>query len=185
VAPLGKAGHSALPIDILGDLTPSASRSGLGHPLRTGRKEVSMFKHILVATDGSPLSELAIGGGVNLAKALDARVTGLHVIEPFHFFGGAEMASETREQYEKASLIRAQTYLDRIAAAAKQAGVSCDCVTEMSGNPFEAIMAAAETRGCDLIVMASHGRRGIRGLLLGSETVKVLTHSKIPVLVFR
>lgn len=144
-----------------------------------------MFKHILVPTDGSPLSEVAIGGAVNLAKTLDAQITGLHVIEPFHFFVGAEMASETREQYEKNAVIRAQTYLDRITAAAKQAGVSCDCVTEMSGQPFEAIISAAETRGCDVIVMASHGRRGIRGLLLGSETVKVLTHSKIPILVFR
>ena len=145
-----------------------------------------MYKHILLATDGSPLSEIAIDHGIKLAKSIDARVTGLHVIEPFHFMsGGAEMMSDTKEQYEKDSLILAQRYLDRISAAAQQAGVICDCVSERSGHPFEAIIAAAEKRNCDLIVMASHGRRGIRGLLLGSETLKVLTHTKIPVLVLR
>jgi nucleotide-binding universal stress UspA family protein len=145
-----------------------------------------MFKHILLPTDGSPLSDIAIERGIGLAKTLDARVTGLHVIEPFQLFSvGAEMASDTPEQYEKESLVRAQRYLDGIASAAKQAGVSCDGITEKSSHPFEAIIAAAEKRGCDLIVMASHGRRGIRGLLLGSETAKVLTHSKIPVLVLR
>ena len=145
-----------------------------------------MFKHILLPTDGSPLSEIAMERGIGLAKAIDARVTGLHVIEPFHFFsGGAEVMSDTKEQYEKDSLIRAQRYLDSLAAAAKRAGVSCDCVSEKSGHPFEAIIGAAKKRGCDLIVMASHGRRGIRGLLLGSETSKVLTHTKIPVLVLR
>jgi nucleotide-binding universal stress UspA family protein len=145
-----------------------------------------MFKHILLPTDGSPLSDIAIERGIGLAKTLDARVTGLHVIEPFHLLsGGAEMTSVTQEQYEKDSLLRALRYLDGTAAAAKQAGVSCDCVTETSSHPFEAIIGAAEKRGCDLIVMASHGQRGIRGLLLGSETAKVLTHTKIPVLVLR
>lgn len=145
-----------------------------------------MFKHILLPTDGSPFSEIAIERGIALAKTIDAHVTGLHVIEPFHvFFGGAEMMGDTKEQYDKDSLIRAQKYLDSLTAAAKQAGVSCDCVSEKSGHPFEAIIGAAEKRGCDLIVMASHGRRGIRGLLVGSETIKVLTHTKIPVLVLR
>ena len=145
-----------------------------------------MFKHILLPTDGSPLSEIAIERGIGLAKTIDARVTGLHVIEPFHlFFGGAEMMNDTQEQYEKESLVHAQKYLDSLTAAAKQAGVSCDCVTEKSSHPYEVIIGAAEKRGCDLIVMASHGRRGIRGLLLGSETIKVLTHTKIPVLVLR
>jgi nucleotide-binding universal stress UspA family protein len=145
-----------------------------------------MYQHILLPTDGSPLSEIAIKGGIGLAKTLGARVTGLHVIEPFHLFtGGTEMMGDTREQYEKDSLIRAQNSLATLTAAAKQADVTCDGVSEQSAHPFEAIIAAAQSRGCDLIVMASHGRRGIRGLLLGSETIKVLTHSKIPVLVLR
>jgi len=145
-----------------------------------------MYKHILLPTDGSPLSEIAIEGGVGLAKALGARVTGLHVIEPFHLImGGAEMMGDTKEQYEKDSLIRAQKCLATLTVAAKQAGVTCDGVSEKAAHPFEAIIAAAQSRACDLIVMASHGRRGIRGLLLGSETIKVLTHSRIPVLVLR
>ena len=96
-----------------------------------------MFKHILLPTDGSPLSETAIERGIGLAKTLDARVTGLHVIEPFHVLaGGAEMTSDTQEQYDKDSLIRALRYLDGIAAPAKQAGVSCDCVTRRAATPL-------------------------------------------------
>ena len=95
------------------------------------------------------------------------------------------MLSDTKEQYEKDSLALAQQYLGVISTAAKQAGVTCDCVTEKDDHPHEAIIRAAENRGCDLIMMASHGRRGVRGLLIGSETSKVLTHTKIPVLVLR
>ena len=143
-----------------------------------------MYQHILLPTDGTILSESAIQTGVKLAKSLGARVTGLHVIEPFHVVStGVEMVSDTKAQYEKDSLANAVRFVAAISTAAKQAGVTCDCVTEQSGHPFEAIIAAAEKRGCDLIVMASHGRRGIRGLLLGSETNKVLTHTKTPVLV--
>lgn len=143
-----------------------------------------MYKHILLPTDGSILSESAIQAGVKLAKSLGARVTGLHVIEPFHVVAaGVEMVSDTKAQYEKDSLVNAERFVGAIAAAAKQAGVTCDSVTEKSAHPFEVIIAVAEKRGCDLIAMASHGRRGIRGLLLGSETVKVLTHTKTPVLV--
>ncbi len=143
-----------------------------------------MYKHILLPTDGSVLSESAIQTGVKLAKALGARITGFHVIEPFHVVSaGVEMVSDTRAQYDKEALANAERFVSAIAAAAKQAGVTCDCVTDRSPHAFEAIIAAAEQRGCDLIVMASHGRRGIKGVLLGSVTNKVLTHTRTPVLV--
>jgi len=143
-----------------------------------------MFKHILLPTDGSALSEVAVQSGIRFAKSINAHVTGLHVILPFNLFArGAEMVSDTKAQFEKDSL--AALYLAAISKAAKEAGVPCDSVTEKADHPYEAIIAAAEKRGCDLILMASHGRRGVKGLLIGSETHKVLTHTKIPVLVFR
>ena len=145
-----------------------------------------MFKHILLPTDGSALSEVAVQSGIRFAKSINAHVTGLHVILPFHLFArGAEMVSDTKAQFEKNSVAHAQLYLAAISRAAKEAGVPCDCVTEKADHPYEAIIAAAEKRSCDLILMASHGRRGVKGLLIGSETHKVLTHTKIPVLVFR
>ncbi len=123
-----------------------------------------MFKHILLPTDGSALSEVAVQSGIRFAKSINAHVTGLHVISPFHFFArGPEMVSDTKAQFEKDSVAHAQQYLAAISR----------------------VIAAAEKRSCDLILMASHGRRGVKGLLIGSETHKVLTHTKIPVLVFR
>ena len=145
-----------------------------------------MFKHILLPTDGSALSETAIQSGIRFAKSINAHITGLHVIAPFHLLArGPGMVSDTKEQFEKNSVANAELYLAAISRAAKEAGVPCDCVTEKADHPYEAIIAAAEKRGCDLILMASHGRRGVKGLLIGSETHKVLTHTKIPVLVFR
>jgi nucleotide-binding universal stress UspA family protein len=145
-----------------------------------------MFKHILLPTDGSALSEAAIQNGIKFAKSINARVTGLHVIPPFHFFTARpEAMSDTKEAYQKDSLAHAQQLLAVISQAAKEAGVPCDGIAEKADHPYEAIIAAAEKRGCDLILMASHGRRGVKGLLIGSETHKVLTHTKIPVLVFR
>ncbi len=145
-----------------------------------------MFKHILLPTDGSALSEVAVQSGIRFAKSINAHVTGLHVISPFHLFArGPGMVSDTKEQFEKNSVANAELYLAAISRAAKEVGVPCDCVTEKADHPYEAIIAAAEKRNCDLILMASHGRRGVKALLIGSETHKVLTHTKIPVLVFR
>ena len=145
-----------------------------------------MFKHILLPTDGSPLSEVAIAQGIAFAKSIGARVTGFHVISPFHLIAAdVEMVTDTREQYEGYSRAQAVAALAVIARTAKQAGVACECVSETDNHPHEAIIRAAEKRGCDLIMMASHGRRGVQGLLIGSETNKVLTHTKIPVLVLR
>jgi nucleotide-binding universal stress UspA family protein len=90
-----------------------------------------------------------------------------------------------REEFERQTLAVAQRWLDDLAAYAGRAGVACDRVIADDGAPYEGIVATAADRACDLIVMASHGRRGIKGLLLGGETQKVLLHSKIPVLVYR
>jgi len=145
-----------------------------------------MFRHMLLATDGSELSRIAIQKGVQLAKAIQARVTGIYATPEMRYYTyeteiPAEVKEKTARQFKAAS----EKYLGVIAMAAKEAGVVCDTVSETSDQPHEAIIAAAEARKCDLIVMASHGRRGVKGLLLGSETQKVLTHSKIPVLVIR
>ena len=145
-----------------------------------------MFKHILLPTDGSELSEAAIQKGVQFAKSINAHLTGFHVILPFHVFTvQTEMLEDTKEQYERQSKVQAEQFLGTIKKAAEKAGVRCDTEYVTSNHPYEMIIKAAEKRGCDLIMMASHGRRGVQGLLIGSETQKVLTHTKIPVLVFR
>lgn len=145
-----------------------------------------MFKHILVATDGSELSEIAIQKGIHLAKVIQARVTGIYAMPEVRYYSyETEIPAHVKEQSARQFKAHAEKYLAVIATAAGEAGVPCDTVSEVSDQPHETIIALAEARGCDLIVMASHGRRGVKGLLLGSETQKVLTHSKIPVLVIR
>lgn len=145
-----------------------------------------MFKHILLPTDGSPLSEVAVKKAMQFAKSIGARVTGLYVIDPFHLFTTeGEMLADTKERYEKDSRAHARSSLSVIYNAAKENGVTCDCITETSSHPYAVIVETAEKKGCDLITMASHGRRGIQAVLIGSETIKVLTHTRIPVLVLR
>ena len=121
-----------------------------------------------------------------MAKSINAEVTGFHVILPFHVFTlQTEMLEDTKAQYESESKVHAEQFLGVIKKAAEKAGVSCDTDYVTSSHPYEMIIQAAEKKGCDLIMMASHGRRGVQALLIGSETQKVLTHTKIPVLVFR
>lgn len=145
-----------------------------------------MFKHILLPTDGSPLSEKAIHDGVRLAKSLAAKVTGLCVMPAQHpFFYETEIPADAVEQMARQSKETGQNYLAVIEKKAGEAGVACDVVYEVGDYIYEAIIRTAEQRGCDLIMMASHGRRGVEALIIGSETQKVLTHSKIPVLVVR
>jgi nucleotide-binding universal stress UspA family protein len=145
-----------------------------------------MFKHILLPTDGSALSEAAIHKGIQFAKSINAKVTGFHVILPFHVFTfQTEMLEDTKEQFERDSQAHAERCLDVIKKAAEAAGVRCDTDSVVASHPYDAIIKAAEDKGCDLILMASHGRRGVQGLLIGSETQKVLTHAKRPVLVIR
>lgn len=145
-----------------------------------------MFKHILLPTDGSASSDLAIQAAVHLARDMGARVTGLHVVPPFHTFTyRVDMIEDTEDQYEKESEARARKVLLTIENLAQECGVTCETVIVRSDDVHDAIIETARDRQCDLIAMASHGRRGVRGLLLGSETQKVLTHSLIPVLVYR
>ncbi len=145
-----------------------------------------MFKHLLVPTDGSALSEAAIQMAVTLAKENDAKVTGLHVIPEFHVFAyGAEMLADTKEQFIQVNRQRADDFLAAVTTAAAQVGVECETVATTYAHPYEVIISTAVQRNCDLIVMASHGRSGARAMLIGSETQKVLTHSAIPVPVVR
>jgi nucleotide-binding universal stress UspA family protein len=144
-----------------------------------------MFKHILIPSDGSDLSKDAVQYAISLAKSVNAKVTGIIVSIPFHVFtADVEMIEDTPESYKKRVAALATKYLEQVKDAAK-AGVSCDTIHVEHEHPYQAIIDAAKTKGCDLIVMASHGRRGISAIVLGSETVKVLTHSTIPVLVYR
>ena len=145
-----------------------------------------MFKHILVPTDGSKLSEKALKQAVQLAKDSNAKVTALHVIPKFHTFTyQAEMLEVTAKEYETSSTERAKQYLRFAERAATSAGVACDSAHAFNDQPYQEIIKTAQKKKCDLILMASHGRRGIEGFLLGSETQKVLAHSKVPVLVYR
>lgn len=147
-----------------------------------------MFKHILIPTDGSALSRKAIDRGIRLAKALGAKVTGIFAAPPAtpvvykHFL---PVGYSTMQQHASAIDKATVRYLDIIRKAAKKAGVRCECLHVTSDFPADTILAVAKKRKCDLIVMASHGRHGAARVLLGSETQKVLTESRIPVLVTR
>jgi nucleotide-binding universal stress UspA family protein len=145
-----------------------------------------MYKHILIPTDGSELARKAIPYGVALAKAAAAKVTAITVTVPFHVFAiDPDMLTDTSGSYNKRVAAVAAKYLGQVKDAAAAAGVNCDVIRAEHEHPYQAIIDAANRNGCDLIVMASHGRRGVSALVLGSETVKVLTHCAIPVLVYR
>ncbi|MFN0302996.1 MAG: universal stress protein [Burkholderiales bacterium] len=148
-----------------------------------------MYSHILVATDGSKLSAKAIKAAINIAMPLGAKVTGFYAMPEYPAQVYAEGASftgvVTPGQFLADQRAFATRILGELVRAAKKAGITADTVTVQNRSPYEAIIATANKKKCDLIVMASHGRRGLSSLLLGSETQKVLTHSKIPVLVVR
>jgi nucleotide-binding universal stress UspA family protein len=147
-----------------------------------------MFKHILLPTDGSELSADAARHAVEFAKETGAKLTAFFAKPeyPVTYFGeGALIDPTTPEKFAELANKQAREILDATAKMAKEAGVECEVASAVSDVPYEAIIQAAEDCGCDLIFMASHGRKGISGLLLGSETHKVLTHSKVPVLVYR
>ena len=147
-----------------------------------------MFKHILVPTDGSPLSNAAAKSAIALAKSLGAKITIFFAAPEYHpkivgeyvprdFIGPQAYAERTRAVADK--------YVAAIEKLAADAGVECTTYQATSDFPYEAIIEAAKKKKCDVIHMASHGRRGLSALVLGSETTKVLTHSTIPVLVYR
>jgi nucleotide-binding universal stress UspA family protein len=147
-----------------------------------------MFKHILVPTDGSGLSDDAVARAVEFAAETGARITFFYARAnyPTQLYGeGALVDPSSPAEYDRATEIAANEILAKCEKAAASRGVNCAKRSAVSDVPWQAIIDASKDTSCDLIFMASHGRRGLSGLLLGSETQKVLTHSKIPVLVYR
>jgi nucleotide-binding universal stress UspA family protein len=148
-----------------------------------------MYKHILLATDGSRLSAKAVKTAVRLAKALGAKLTAAYVVAPFvppmYSEAVAYAPPITLQKYRQLANREAKKALAAAEIEAQTAGIACSTLSTTHEHPWRGIIRSAQARRCDLIVMASHGRRGLSGLLLGSETHKVLTHSKIPVLVCR
>lgn len=147
-----------------------------------------MFKHILVPTDGSQLSLETVKRAISFARENSARITFFYAKPeyPVAFYGeGALIDPTTPEKFAKMAEQQASDILGACEKLAAAENVKSTVASKTSDIPYEAIIGAAEASGCDLIFMASHGRRGIGGLLLGSETQKVLTHSKVPVLVYR
>jgi nucleotide-binding universal stress UspA family protein len=145
-----------------------------------------MYTNILIPTDGSELAGKAVQHGIALAKRIGAKTTALTVLPPFHIFTtDTQMIEDTPAQYQARMQKHAEKILAAVSHSAQVAGVVCETVHVEHEHPYQAIIDTAGSKGCDLIVMASHGRHGISAIVLGSETIKVLTHSKIPVLVHR
>lgn len=143
-----------------------------------------MYRNILIATDGSELAMRGAKQAIAMAKGLDAKTIAVYATEPFHWFV-PDMSPAAQPAYVEATREAASRVLGAVADAAKAAGVACETVHVDGEEPYKAIIDTAKSKKCDLITMASHGRSGISAIVLGSETVKVLTHSKIPVLVYR
>lgn len=145
-----------------------------------------MFEHILIATDGSELADRAVAQGLELANVLDARVTAVTVTEPWPAVVTGEAAlGFPLDEYNKSAAMNAARILTVVAERAKQLDLSCATTHVKDEFPAEGIIAACKTHGCALIVMASHGRRGLAKLFLGSQASRVLTLSPVPVLVCR
>lgn len=145
-----------------------------------------MYTNILLATDGSELAGKAVTHGIALAKRIGAKVTALTVLTPFHVFTtDTQMIEDTPARYQARVQKQADKILAAVSHTAQAAGVACEIVHVEHEHPYQAIIDTAGAKGCDLIAVASHGRRGISAIVLGSETLKVLTHCKIPVLVHR
>jgi len=149
-------------------------------------ERTTMYKHILIATDGSELAGKAVAAGFELARQLGSQITAVTVTEPWTAMvtGEATFAFPV-EEYEKAADESASRILSGVSKLAHKADISCTTVHVKSRFAAEGILETAKKSNCDLIVMASHGRRGLGRLLLGSQTSQVLTHSTIPVLVYR
>jgi nucleotide-binding universal stress UspA family protein len=150
-----------------------------------------MYRHILIPTDGSELAQHAVTKGLALAKSVGAKATIMIVQDPFDWLSVSETRASQRQALD--SLAKHNEEVEKYAAnvlgqaadAAEKAGVPCDTMQVANARPYQAIIATASDKGCDLIVMASHGRGGLSAIVLGSVTNKVLTHVKIPVLVYR
>jgi nucleotide-binding universal stress UspA family protein len=145
-----------------------------------------MYKHILIATDGSDLAQKAVAQGMALAKSLGAKLTAVTVTEPWTAVVPGEMGMAFPiDEYEKGAAENASGILASVKQRSEEAGIACDVVHMADQYPADGIIAAAKDRGCDLIVMASHGRRGFSRLLIGSQANQVVVQSKVPVLIVR
>jgi nucleotide-binding universal stress UspA family protein len=147
-----------------------------------------MYQKILIATDGSTLSKKAVTQAIAMAQLTGAELVALKVIPRYplsYFEGGVALAASEIDRIEKQWAELGQSIVDAVAKSANAKGVKVKAITIKSDIVSEGIIASAKKHKCDLIIMASHGRRGIKRLLLGSETQQVLTHSHIPVLVLR
>ena len=148
-----------------------------------------MYRHILIPTDGSELAHKAVVHGLGLAKSVGAKVTALTVEASFNVYDvpPSQMAkmSAAFDEYTEQVKKHAARVLSEVADEAKTAGVPCETLQVTQDRPYESIVATAKDKGCDLIVIASHGRTGIAAMVLGSVTTKVLAHTTIPVLVCR
>lgn len=145
-----------------------------------------MFKHILIPTDGSETAEKAVGAGIAFAKETGAKVTGYCALEDISLYHvGRHATKEMVAEFERRGREVTDEYVARIGKAAAAAGVKFEALVTKCDQPHEGIVEAAKKQKCDVIFMASHGRGGLSGLILGSVANKVLAHSKIPVLVFR
>ena len=142
-----------------------------------------MFRHLLIATDGTPRAARAVGAGVRLAQGLGARVTGLHVA--CAYASKQYLPALASQKLKRLVAREAGRALEPLVEHCRQAHVACETRTVLAGEPWQAILRTARLRGCDAIVMASHGRGTLATLLLGSETSRVLARSKVPVLVVR
>jgi len=147
-----------------------------------------MYKNILVATDGSKLSDKALTHAIGLAQAVGAKLTVFYAAPDYPlpaYADGVVYEPVSRKEYAKLAAADAEKILDAAKGKAATAGIDASTAYTIAAAPWEAILAGAKKQKCDAIVMASHGRRGVSALLLGSETQKVLTHSKLPVIVVR
>ena len=145
-----------------------------------------MFKHILLPTDASPASTAGVEKGIELAAALKAKVTALVVIEQFHVLTlNPKQLESSRQEYEAMATRHATEALEGARAGAEAAGVPFETRMLRGDHPHEVIVATAKAEGCDLIAMASHGRRGVSAMVLGSQTARVVTQATVPVLVLR
>ena len=144
-----------------------------------------MFKHILLPTDGSDLSKKAVAAAIEFAQVIGAKIMVFTCMEEYPFLVSADAGHQTRREFEAHAGSGARARLNQIVVAAQAVGVACSTDMTTSTTPYKEIVEAATRHGCDVIFMASHGRRGLAGLLVGSETQKVLTHCKIPIVVYR
>ena len=145
-----------------------------------------MYKHIIIPTDGSVTAMIAVKKGLEFARSINAKVTALSVHEPYHVFAlKYDVLAESEDAHNKSVRAKAQKNLDAVIVKAKKMKVVCSPMIVASDEPYEAIIETAKKEKCDLIAMSSHGRTGLTALVVESQTQKILTHSTIPVLVYR